>query len=143
MLSETRPDLRTTLLFQPRTCCCSDTQTDEIQITHSLSHTHTSIVDTTFTLSLTLSLSLSLTNCTVALDRSIIFKHIYQVPPTLGGSNIEILRFVPRAINTSSQCSFSLIDVRSDEKTAHRAVILARNADKHGRSRDARPKPFF
>ena len=33
--------------------------------------------------------------------------------------------------------------VRSDEKTARRAVVLARNADKHGRARDARPKPFF
>ena len=53
------------------------------------------------------------------------------------------MRFARRAIKTSSQCSFLLIDVRSDEKTAHRAVILARNADTHGRSRDARPVPFF
>ena len=41
------------------------------------------------------------------------------------------------------QGSFVLIDVRSDEKTARRAVVLARNADKHDRSRDARSKPFF
>ena len=41
------------------------------------------------------------------------------------------------------QGSFLLIVVRSDEKTARRAVALARNADKHGRSRYARPEPFF
>ena len=48
-------------------------------------------------------------------------------------SRIEILMFAPRAIKTSSQGSFLLIDVRSDEKTARRAavIVLARNADKH------------
>ena len=44
-------------------------------------------------------------------------------------SRIEILMFAPRAIKTSSQGSFSLKNVRSDEKTARRTVILARNAD--------------
>ena len=33
-----------------------------------------------------------------------------------------------------------LIDVRSDEKTARRAVVLARNADEHGRAQDARAR---
>ena len=48
-------------------------------------------------------------------------------------SRIEILMFAPRAIKTSSQGSFLLKDVRSDEKTARRAavIVLARNADKH------------
>ena len=48
-------------------------------------------------------------------------------------SQSRILMFAPRAIKTSSQGSFLLIDVRSDEKTARRAavIVLARNADKH------------
>ena len=58
---------------------------------------------------------------------------IVKVVVEMGGSNIEILMFAPRAIKTSSQGSFLLIDVRSDEKTARRAavIVLARNADKH------------
>ena len=70
-----------------------------------------------------------------------------MVPPKLGGSNIEILRFAPRAIKTSSQGSFLPKNVRSDEKTARRTVIWARNADIRTVARetpDARPnKRFF
>ena len=65
-------------------------------------------------------------------------------PSNTGGVQYRDVELCPyRAMKTSSQESFLLIDVRSDEKTVRRAVILARNADKHGRSRDARPKPFF
>ena len=78
--------------------------------------------------------------CVIPLHVPAIFRSLQN---TVGGSNIEILRFAPGAMKTSSQCLFVLIDVRSNEKTAHRVVILAQNADKHGRSRDARPKPFF
>ena len=50
-----------------------------------------------------------------------------------GGQISRFHVFAPRAIKTSSQGSFLLIDVRSDEKTARRAavIVLARNADKH------------
>ena len=52
---------------------------------------------------------------------------------SMGGQISRFHVFAPRAIKTSSQGSFLLIDVRSDEKTARRAavIVLARNADKH------------
>ena len=65
-------------------------------------------------------------------------------PSNTGGANIDILRFATRAIKTRSQCSFLLIDVRFDEKSAPRAVILARNADKSMVARETRaPEALF
>ena len=76
-------------------------------------------------------------------DARCIYSYRYiniQAGRTPGGANIEIFRFAPRA--TSSQGSFLLMNVRSDEKTARRTVIWARNADIRTVARetpDARP----